>query len=752
MPVNLREVQSVRALGASVLLLACAPHWEEAPVQPRVTESGAPLSDRLAELADAVDPGPQPPLHTALSPWIVELIVGASPPTRGEELLEAIKQPLDGWDELEAEATERERVEALVGLARATLLAEQQLSAKHVDVEILFVLERAYHVFDQPHLAREEGIVARHLGVLSRMAVEAGRLDDQRKIPELVRAVRTAIYGAGALHRQTVARILRQAPEHPQVPHILARAARGVGHRNDELAVDMMRLSVEMRPPAAVRVQDRLELAALCFGALDLACGNEARQAAAPARREAGPQLRRWFQRVDELARLADEAARLSDRADAEARLRRAEILLALHRFDDAEELYRTLHRQHPEDARAVVGLARHAIASQADYHAAYQIIERSDASEHRDRAYYEIAIGTRATTIVHDVLPRAAGEGPVAAMAAAAPYLAKLRADVLAYEKLGAEDGVVLHFLLDRLDEAVDLLRAGKQEEIRARARALLPEARELHEKVPGNIHGYRILMSAAALSSDREAAFEVVDAPLPELGTHHVQGALRRATALFELAVAWERFDRIDDVLRWIDEVGPRDRDRRMSWLEAHALAVKARLTGDRVPRTEAYALYQSAPSDPTPAVVLHNAAVLLHEMGRHDDARQQWARALERVADDRRDIVRLHEVVGGPEPTFIDVEPFTRTPDEELRLLALRWAAHLAPAKQAPASRKALRKAETEMRRTTLRPTLPPGRAGVLLPSSLSFDLGYASEGGLDFTLDLVTAPWLVLAAPS
>jgi tetratricopeptide (TPR) repeat protein len=739
-------------LAASILVPACAPYWEEAPAQPTSTESGPPLSDRLAELADAIDPGPQPPLHAALSPFIVEMVVGSGPAPHGEALLAAIKPPLDAWDELRPEATDRERVEALVGLARATMLAEQQLSAKHVDIEVLLVLERTYHVFDQPHLASEEGIVVRHLGVFAQMAAEAGRLDDQRKVPELVRAVRTAITGAGALHRQTVARILRQAPEHPDVPDILARAALGVGNRNDELAVDAMRLSVQMRAPAAVAARHRLELAALCFAALDLACGNEALQAAEPARREAKPGLRRWFEHVDELSRLANEAARLSDRADADARLRRAEIMLALHRFDDAEELYRTLHRHHPNDARAVAGLARHAIASRADFHAAYQFIERSEATEHRDRTYYEIAIGTRATTLVRDVLPRVAEGGLASAIDGAAPYLAKLRADVLAYEELGAEDGVVLHFLLDRLDEAIDLLRRGKQDEIRTRARALLPAARELQTKVPGNIHAYRILMSAAALSSDATAAFEVVDAPLPDLGAHRTDGALRRATALLDLALAWEKFARLDDVLRRLDESGLDANDPRALALRAHTFAVQARITGDAEAWVTAAGLYQAATVDPAAAaLLLHNRAVVLHELGKREEATTLLSRALERVADDRRDVVRLHEVVGVAEPAFIDVEPFTHAPDEELRLLALRWAAALAPAKHAPPIRKALRKAEADMRRITLRPTLPPGRAGVLLASSVNFDLGYASEGGLDFVVDLVTAPWLVLPPP-
>jgi tetratricopeptide (TPR) repeat protein len=734
---------------ASILVPACAPYWEEAPGQPTVTDRGPPLADRLAEVADAIDPGPQPPLHAALSPWIVQIVVGPAAP-RGDALLIAIKQPLDAWDEVPAEATDRERVEALLGLARATVIAERQLAAKHVDIDVLLVLERAYHVFDQPHLAREREIVARHLGVLARLTAESGRLGAQRKIPELVGAVRTAIDSAGALHRQTVARILRQAPEHPGVPDTLARAALGVGNRNDELAVDAMRLSLEMRPPETVGVRHRLDLAALCFASLDLRCGNKALQAAEPARRDAKPGLQRSFQHVDALSRLANEAARLGDRADVDARLRRGEIMLGLHRFDDAEELYRVLHRQHPNDARAVAGLARHAIASRADFHAAYQFIDGSGATDHRDRTYYEIAIGARATTLVRDVLPRTAEGGLAWAFAGAAPYLAKLRADVLAYEELGADDGVVLHFLLDRLDEAIELLRRSKQDAISTRARAVLPEARELQAKVPGNIHAYRILMSAAALSSDAAAAFEVVDAPLPDLGPHRVDAALRRAKALFDLAVAWERFDRLDDVLQRIDEAGLDSTDPRAFALRAHVFAVQGRLTGDSDSRVMAAGAYQAATADPAvSATVLHNRGVVLHELGKREDAAQMWARALERVADDRRDLVRLHEVLGGSEPAFMDVEPFTRVPDEELRLLALRWAVALAPARYAPAMRKALRNAETQMRRVTMRPTLPPGRAGVLLASSVSFDLGYASEGGLDLVVDLVTAPWLVLA---
>ncbi len=702
----------------------------------------------MAELADAIDPGPQPPLHAALSPWIVEVVVGPQPLPRGRDVLPAIKPPIDAWDELPPDATDRQRVQALVDLARAAMIAEQRLSDDEVGLDVLLVLERIYNVFDAPRLAEQDDVVARHLAAFAQTAAEAGSLDDQRQLPELVRAVRTAILGAGALHRQTVARILRRAPDHPQVPDMLARVAVGIGERNRELAVSAMQLSLELRAPGTVIARHRLELAALCFAALDLPCGNEAREAAEPARREADAALRQRFDRVDALARLAGEAVALEDRGDADARLRRAEIMLALHRYGEAEELYRSLHRQHPDDARAVAGLARHAIVSRGDFRAAYQLIERSEAEQHRDRTYYEVAIGTRATTLLQDVLPRAAEGGLSAALDAVAPYLAKLRADVLAYEALGAEDGVVLHWLLDRLDEAIALLRAGKQAELRTRARALLPAALELQRKVPGSIHAYRILMSAASLSSDAKAAFEAVDAPLPDLGDHRSAGALRRAAALLDLAIAWEKLDRIDDVVRLVEPLGRAD-DPRAAALLAHAWAVKARVTGDAEALVKASDRYRVAATDPrASAVVFHNHAVVLHELGKHDDARQRWQRALERVSDDRRDIVRLHEVVAGSEPAYLDVEPFTRSADEELALLAWRWAARLAPAGEAAAVRKNLRKAEASVRKQSLRPTLPPGRAGVLLAGAVDFDLRYAGEGGLDFVFDVAMSPWLVL----
>jgi multidrug efflux pump subunit AcrB len=52
-----------------------------------------------------------------------------------------------------------------------------------------------------------------------------------------------------------------------------------VGHRNDELAVGAVRLSVEMRAPGTVEPRDQLDLAAVCFEALELECGNVARGA-----------------------------------------------------------------------------------------------------------------------------------------------------------------------------------------------------------------------------------------------------------------------------------------------------------------------------------------------------------------------------------------------------------------------------------------------------------------------------------------
>ena len=100
---------------------------------------------------------------------------------------------------------------------------------------------------------------------------------------------------------------------------------------------------------------------------------------------------------------------------------------------------------------------------------------------------------------------------------------------------------------------------------------------------------------------------------------------------------------------------------------------------------------------------------------------------------------------------DPKFLDIERYTRSADRELALLALRWAAHLAPPAQVPAIRKALRRAEAEVRRVTLRPTLPPGRAGVLLATHLDFELAYVDDGGLAFVFDVTLAPWLVIPPP-
>ena len=732
-------------LAAAALGLGCLPYYESPRTRSApAAEPPPPLADRLAELADALDPGPQPPLSAGLSPWIAEVLEVPATPPAGGELLIAMKQPLQVWDAVGRDVSEADRVQALIGIARAVAIGEGQLGKEAVDIDVLLTLERAYTVIDRPELDAQEELLARHFAEFARVAQAQGQLDDQRKLAEAVTLVRGAVRSAGALHRSVVARILRVAPDHPEIPGVLARAAAAVQARNDDLAVGAMRLSVEIREGAGTAKPNHyLQLAATCYQALELACGREAVSWASTGR--ADPKLRERFAEIDALAKLVAEAAELTDRADVPSRLRRGEIMLSLRRWTDAEELFRTLHRQHPEDARAVTGLARHAIASRRDFHAAYQLIERNEAKEHRDTAYFELAIGVRATTLVRDVLPKATGVEE--ALALARPYVDKLREDIVALEKSGGSDGVVLHFVLDRFEEAVELLRAGDTAQIRKRARALLPSAVALQAKAPKNLHAYRILLSAASLSADPKRAFKVVDAAPPELGVHKAEGALRRALALLDLVVAWEEWERLPDVLRYL---GDAKGDLRARVIRGHVAALQARRSGNAEGWIRAEELYRKAAADPASAAgVRHNLAVTLHELGKPKRAATWWARALERASEDHRDVVRLHQLVSKSAPRFVDVEPFATSADEDLALLALRWAVKLAPPSEVGRMRKALKQAEAKLRKTTLRPTLPPGAAGVLLKGNLSFNLGYDVVDGLKLTVDLATTPWLVLA---
>jgi tetratricopeptide (TPR) repeat protein len=201
---------------------------------------------------------------------------------------------------------------------------------------------------------------------------------------------------------------------------------------------------------------------------------------------------------------------------------------------------------------------------------------------------------------------------------------------------------------------------------------------------------------------------------------------------------------------VLRHLDEAKLPADDPRVLGLRGHVAAIDARRSGNAERWIEAEEAYRKAAADPgIDAGVRNNLAVALHELGKPDKAALSWDRALSRAGDDQRDIVRLHQLVSGAAPpSFVALEPLTTVADEELALLALRWAVKVAPAADRGRMRRALKQAEVKARKTTLRPTLPPGAAGVLLKGNLSFNLGYDARDGLKLTVDVATTPWFVL----
>ncbi len=735
-------VTRTRLLGITfVLLSACRPAPRENPTTGPAAAM-QPTGPSLEEIADRIDPGPQTPISQGLPPWMFEVLgLSPSPEESGTKLLErsaAEQAEFDG--RLETQASDNVgMVMALRALARSVVLAEQAAAKGAADADTLARLERVYEVVDAPMVASDQSSFSQLIVVFAQTAQAEGDLPETAELGELARVVQRATEAAGPLHRRTVAELLRMDPDHDAVPTAILEVADSLRGEDDQWSVELATLAVERRGEGASG-EEQLKLAGICFAALQLDCGDAALEAAA-RKTSVKPADIEHATADGELARTIISLAGAKTLAE---RVECAGAQLQLGRFDDAKASFEVLREEHPQDARPVAGLAKHAIDTKLDFLGAHAIIDGAGPVENADAQYYQLAIGTRAMATIATIVPRLAADDPSGAIAALRPSMARMHEDVDGYAALGNSDGVFLSFVLEIAEEV--LAQYASMGVVRVRdVKSLSQRTLALQAKVPDNPHAYRLLQSVSLFEADKAIAAKATQV-LPAAGTEHDALATRRARALADLAVTWADPLLAEQALAAAVSLGPT-----ATRMRADALLIATAL-GVRDNWTEVGEGFETMLDDnmtSADARALNNVAMALWHLGNEDTAREAWSLSAQ-LGEDHADVAKLNLVVSDAGATGASAELEALAKDGRVagvRVVARAWL--LARAKRKDAKRRAaeLEAAITKEREDTVRPNAPDPYVGVLLEGTLSAGLGYATKAGLQIDLDSSGVAWAI-----
>ncbi len=695
----------------------------------------------LEDIADRIDPGPQPRISEGLPAWMFE-VLGLSSAVRDPSvtLLERSAAEQAAFEAALAGGISDnvEMVVALRALARSMVLAEQAAASGSPDADTLARLERVYAALDEPMVASDRSSFSQLLVVFAQTAQSEGELPEAAQLGELADVVQRSVQAAGPLHRHTVAALLRAAPEHDAVPTALLEVASSLRGHDDRWSVDLATLAIERRGGAASG-QEQLELARACFAALELGCGDAALAASraaavTPSELEAAT--------VEGL--LARRIVALAEAQTPDERIERARAQLELGRFDAARSAFEALRAELPDDARPVAGLAKLAIDTKLDFLGAHAIIEEAGSVRNADAMYYELAIGTRAMAILATTVPRLAAGEAQGALTSLRPSLARMREDVAGYAGLGNTDGVYLGFVLDVVQELLTQYASTGEISI-PDVKSLSDRALALQRSIPDNPHAYRLLQSASLFEADEAVAARATQVP-PPAGAEHDALENRRVRALADLAVTWANPTFAEQALDGSASLGPAG-----AVLRADTLLIMTALgRGDDWTRVgEAYQALLADPMTSADARALNNVAVSLWSSGNTSTARDAWSLSAQ-LGEDHADVARLNLIVSDLTrgEAVAELEALARDGRVAgVRLVARAWL--LAEAKGAQTKRRAaeLRAAIAKEREQTMRPNAPDPYVGVLLEGSLSAGLGYATEAGLQIDLDSSGVPWAI-----
>lgn len=705
------------------------------PAAPRPAPAAGRSLD-MAALARSIDPGEVPPLSSNAPPVLVEAFKDAGGEGLTEEQLAtqvaAVAQGLTQNTSLSEQDLGR-----VLALAYVGGLLERRLD--DCDLDCLARAEQAYSALDIPWLAEPDAFLGQLIGLSSLM---------QRDVPEnqgkaVLEYIRNIFARAPLRHRYVAVRILRRAPRSQAATATLRSLATRAERDGDYRLAVRLREAVLQR--TAPTFADLGALAGACVLAERLPCVERTIGRARAAR---DPDQTRITGLETQLA-LSRRIGRMARARGLEQRLERAHLLVDVGRRREAIAEFDALQASHPRDARPVAGRAR-TWFDETMTDKAVALVTKARALEHKDRHFYELAVGLSFQRIMD-----MASSGADQLDKGVIEYLPELRGDVEGLARFVPGVGGVLQIVVARLQEGVALIKMTDPAERRKRlssiTRAALADAMALRERHPREPDVYRLIFLAARFASparDYGAASTAIPAGVDQRDDL----LLMQAGLLYSLAVSWRDGERVADIARALDALSPEgaaSAPARM--LRADTMVLEARLLGRKTLWPKIAAAYRELAPDAAQedrARIQNNLGVALWETGDRDGARAAWAEAI--TGGESHGVAQLNSTVSSDKP---DLDLLDRIADNSdrigVRAQALRWK--VARARLKGASRRAALQKVAQILSTSSVDDAADGSAGVVLEESFNVGVGYSSRERLLVKLFLGRSASLLLPAP-
>ncbi len=690
----------------------------------------------MAALARSIDPGEVPPLSSNPPAVLVQAFKDAGGEGLTEEQLATQVAAIALGLTQNTNLTEQDlgRVLALVYLGG---LLERRLD--DCDVACLGRAEQAYAALDIPWLAEPDAFLGQLLALSSLM---------QRNVPAdqgkaALDYIRGMFARAPLRHRYVAVRILRRAPRSAAATATLrSLALRAERDGKYRLAVELREAVLRRTPPT---FDDLAWLAGACVLAERLPCVEKTIERARAAR---DPDPKR-IAGLESQLRVSRRIARLARARGFEQRIERSHLLVDVGRRGEAIAEFDALRASHPRDARPVVGRARtwfdETMSSKAS-----ELVNKARELEHKDRYFYELAVGLSFERIMGMV-----SSGSEQIDKRVIEFLPGLRGDVNGLARFVPGVGGVLQIVVARLQEGVALLKledpAERRKRLSAITRAALADAMALRERHPREPDVYRLIFLAARFGSaarDHAAASTEIPAGVDQRDDL----LLMQAGLLYSLAISWRDGERVADISRALDALSPAaaaGQPARM--LRADTMVLEARLLGRPALWPKIAAAYRDLAPDAAQedrARIQNNLGVALWETGDRDGARAAWAEAI--TGGEGHGVAQLNSTVSSEKP---DLELLDRIADNSdrigVRAQAVRWKVARAGLK-GTARRAALQRV-AEILASSSVDDAADGSAGVVLEESFNVGVGYSSRDRLLVKLYLGRAASLLLPAP-
>lgn len=751
------------AVWLALSLCACKAKPSTPPTDEGAT-APSQVDAAVAAIAARIDPGPQTPLLETMPAWLkgkVDAFVGEQPGDAAS--VAAAREAIAGWDKIKPGDIQSMIAGGLM-LLRGVVLAERAVAAGSSDPELLAALAKAYRVIEQLAMFQRGGFFAQMYEMGIELARKEGKLETQQ-IEEIVGLLGKAIERAPALHMHTAARLLRKHPSHPTAVEVLLRVAQAdVDAERWVDAVTARRLAVELKGDRA-SAEDLAGAAGTCYRALDLSCGDmyrksaEARGPEDPGDPKKVEALQKRLAELDAQGKEAREVVALAQAMTLDEGVRRGYLLMRLGRNADAEVLFTGLRAAHPGDARPVTGQAILRVQRGMDFAGAAALTREARTLAGRDRAYYEVALGTLPIMLLTDLMRRYS-EAPDKLGVAILAAVAEVEGLVREFAAFDPARAAVLELVLE-IGKQVLPKGPGEleREKLVAAMRGSGKQAMGLLAKFPESPDVWRLIFMAARLTGSAPEAAAMVTTPLPAALQKDADIRLQQIRAMIDLALQWNHVPLLEAALRAAEDLPEAlDADTRLT-VQATLDTLFGKGGSDPARLRKAADSFTELAGRKTgkeQALLHNNAGIARAFAGDAEGAVKALNAAREAAPDELTPLLNMAavaEAVGQLDGVADAFGKAARDGDNStLRLQAYAWLVTLADAGTGDreVTRREFHEALAREREGEIRGNLQLGLWGVVSTGEFKMSFGYSTQGGLQLIDEVVSRWWLIVPA--